>query len=56
MRIDATVSSIGGAKSLEGGTLVLTSLYGPDGQVYCVAQGGLVSAAIARAGGRIPRW
>ena len=42
MRIDATVSSIGDAKSLEGGTLVLTSLYGPDGQVYAVAQGGLV--------------
>jgi len=42
MRIDATVSSIGDAKSLEGGTLVLTSLYGPDGLVYGVAQGGLV--------------
>ena len=42
MRIDGTISSIGDAKSLEGGTLVLTSLYGPDGQVYGVAQGGLV--------------
>jgi flagellar P-ring protein FlgI len=40
MRIDATVSSIGDAKSLEGGTLLLTSLYGPDGQVYGIAQGG----------------
>ena len=42
MRIDATISSIGDAKSLEGGTLLLTSLYGPDGQVYGIAQGGLV--------------
>jgi flagellar P-ring protein precursor FlgI len=51
MRIDATVSSIGDAKSLEGGTLVLTSLYGPDGQVYGVAQGGLVLGGYS-AGGR----
>jgi len=42
MRIDATISSIGDAKSLEGGTLLLTSLFGPDGQVYGVAQGGIV--------------
>jgi flagellar P-ring protein precursor FlgI len=42
MRIDATISSIGDAKSLEGGTLLLTSLYGPDGQVYGIAQGGMV--------------
>ncbi len=42
MRIDATISSIGDAKSLEGGTLLLTSLFGPDGQVYAVAQGGMV--------------
>jgi flagellar P-ring protein precursor FlgI len=51
MHIDATVSSIGDAKSLEGGTLVLTSLYGPDGQVYGVAQGGLVLGGYS-AGGR----
>jgi flagellar P-ring protein precursor FlgI len=51
MRIDATISSIGDAKSLEGGTLVLTSLYGPDGQVYGVAQGGLVLGGYS-AGGR----
>lgn len=51
MRIDATISSIGDAKSLEGGTLVLTSLYGPDGQVYAVAQGGLVLGGYV-AGGR----
>lgn len=42
MRIDATISSIGDAKTLEGGTLLLTSLYGPDGQVYGIAQGGMV--------------
>jgi flagellar P-ring protein FlgI len=51
MRVDTTVSSIGDAKSLEGGTLILTSLYGPDGQVYAVAQGGLVLGGYS-AGGR----
>ncbi|MBZ5659226.1 MAG: flagellar basal body P-ring protein FlgI [Acidobacteriia bacterium] len=51
MRIDATISSIGDAKSLEGGTLLLTSLFGPDGQVYAVAQGGLVLGGYS-AGGR----
>jgi flagellar P-ring protein precursor FlgI len=50
MRIDATVSSIGDAKSLEGGTLVLTSLYGPDGLVYGVAQGGLVLGGYSAGG------
>ncbi len=38
-RLDITVSSIGDAKSLEGGLLILTSLNGGDGQVYAVAQG-----------------
>jgi len=51
MRIDATISSIGDAKSLEGGTLLLTSLFGPDGQVYGVAQGGVVLGGYS-AGGR----
>jgi len=40
-RIDVTVSSIGTAKSLEGGTLLLTPLKGPDKRVYAVAQGSL---------------
>lgn len=40
-RIDVNVSSAGDAKSLEGGTLLLTSLYGPDGKVYAIAQGPL---------------
>src|SRR5260221_88378 len=38
-RLDVTVSSIGDAKSLEGGLLILTTLNGGDGQVYAVAQG-----------------
>jgi flagellar P-ring protein precursor FlgI len=38
-RIDALVSSIGDAESLQGGTLVLTPLKGPDGLIYAVAQG-----------------
>jgi flagellar P-ring protein precursor FlgI len=40
--IDITVSSIGNAKSLRGGTLVMTPLKGADGQVYAMAQGNLV--------------
>lgn len=40
--IDITVSSIGNAKSLRGGTLLITPLKGLDGQVYAVAQGNLV--------------
>ena len=42
MKIDITVSSVGDAKSLEGGVLLMTALHGPDGQVYAVAQGPLV--------------
>lgn len=38
-RIDVQVSSIGDAKSLQGGTLLLTPLLGPDGEVYALAQG-----------------
>lgn len=50
--IDVTVSSIGNAKSLRGGTLVLTPLKGADGQVYAMAQGNLVvSGAGASAAG-----
>lgn len=40
-KIDVTVSSIGDAKSLEGGTLLLTPLSGANGQIYAVAQGPL---------------
>ncbi len=50
--IDITVSSIGNAKSLRGGTLLLTPLKGADGQVYAVAQGNvLVGGVGASAGG-----
>lgn len=38
-RLDVQVASIGDAKSLQGGTLLLTPLRGPDGEVYVVAQG-----------------
>ncbi|HTT37880.1 MAG TPA: flagellar basal body P-ring protein FlgI [Burkholderiales bacterium] len=41
-QIDVTVSSLGNAKSLRSGTLLLTQLKGADGQVYAVAQGNLV--------------
>jgi flagellar P-ring protein FlgI len=40
-RIDATVSSIGDARSLAGGTLLMTPLIGPDQQPYALAQGSL---------------
>jgi len=40
-KIDVTVSSMGDAESLQGGTLLLTSLRGADGQVYAIAQGPL---------------
>ena len=40
--IDVTVSSIGNAKSLRGGSLLLTPLKGVDGKVYAIAQGELV--------------
>ncbi len=41
-KIDVTVSSAGDARSLEGGLLLLTPLYGADGKVYAAAQGALV--------------
>ena len=41
-RIDVDVSSVGDAKSLEGGVLLLSPLYGADGQTYATAQGSVV--------------
>jgi len=41
-RLDVTVSSAGDARSLEGGVLLMTPLYGPDGQIYAQAQGPMV--------------
>lgn len=50
--IDITVSSMGNAKSLRGGTLLMTPLKGSDGQVYAIAQGNMViGGAGASAGG-----
>ena len=41
-KLDVTVSSVGDAKSLEGGVLLMSALHAPDGQVYAEAQGPLV--------------
>ena len=50
--IDITVSSIGNAKSLRGGTLLMTPLHGADGLVYAMGQGNLVVGGVgAQAGG-----
>lgn len=49
-RIDVTVSAIGDAKSLLGGTLVMTPLNGADGQIYAVAQGTIIAGGIAAEG------
>ncbi len=50
--IDVVVSSMGNAKSLRGGTLLMTPLKGVDSQVYALAQGNiLVGGAGASAGG-----
>lgn len=44
--LDITVSSMGNAKSLRGGTLLMTPLKGADGQVYAIAQGNLVVGGV----------
>lgn len=49
-RIDATVSSLGDATSLRGGTLVMTSLSGADGQIYAVTQGSVVVSGFTAQG------
>jgi flagellar P-ring protein FlgI len=51
-KLDITASSAGDARSLEGGILLMTPLYGPDGQIYAQAQGALVLGGyIAASGG-----
>ena len=51
-KVDLTISSIGNAKSLRGGTLLMTPLRGADGQIYALAQGSIfVGGAGASAGG-----
>jgi flagellar P-ring protein precursor FlgI len=50
-RIDITASSAGDARSLEGGILLMTPLYGSDGQIYAQAQGSLVLGGYMATGG-----
>jgi flagellar P-ring protein precursor FlgI len=49
-RIDVTVSSMGDAASLQGGTLVMTPLRAPDGDIYAVAQGGVIVSGFTAQG------
>ncbi|WDZ77207.1 flagellar basal body P-ring protein FlgI [Ensifer adhaerens] len=49
-RVDVTVGSLGDSTSLRGGTLVMTSLSGADGQIYAVAQGSVVVTGFAAQG------
>lgn len=49
-QIDVTVSAIGDAKSLLGGTLVMTPLNGADGQIYAVAQGTIIAGGVSAEG------
>jgi flagellar P-ring protein precursor FlgI len=51
MKVDALVSTIGDAKSLQGGTLLLTPLKGPDGRVYGLAQGPVSIGGFTGGGG-----
>ena len=53
-KIDVTVSAIGDARSLQGGTLLMTPLQGPDGQVYSVAQGPLAVGGFSDNTGEFP--
>ena len=54
-QVDVTVSSLGNAKSLRGGTLIATPLKGADGQIYAMAQGNVViaGAGAAAAGSKV---
>lgn len=49
-RIDVSVSSLGDASSLMGGTLIMTPLYGADGEIYAVAQGSLAVSGFTSQG------
>lgn len=49
-QIDVTVSAIGDAKSLLGGTLVMTPLNGADGKIYAVAQGTIIAGGVTAQG------
>jgi flagellar P-ring protein precursor FlgI len=45
-KLDVTVSSMGNAKSLRGGTLLMTPLKGADGQIYAISQGNLLVGGV----------
>lgn len=49
-QIDVTVSAIGDAQSLRGGTLIMTPLNGADGQIYAVAQGPVLAGGFSAEG------
>jgi flagellar P-ring protein FlgI len=49
-KVDVTVSAIGDAKSLLGGTLIMTPLNGADGQIYAVAQGAVIAGGVSAEG------
>lgn len=48
--VDVTAASIGNAKSLRGGTLLMAPLRGADGQVYAIAQGNLIVSGLSASG------
>lgn len=48
--IDVSISSLGNAKSLRGGSLLMTPLKGADGQVYAMAQGNLIMGGLSAEG------
>ncbi|MDP8224529.1 MAG: flagellar basal body P-ring protein FlgI [Candidatus Lernaella stagnicola] len=50
-KLDVTVSSVGDAKSLQGGTLIMCPLKGPDSRTYAVAQGAVSIGGYAAGGG-----
>ena len=49
-RIDISVSALGDAKSLQGGTLLVTTLFGADGQIYAVGQGPVAIGGFSASG------
>ena len=49
-QVDVTVSAIGDASSLLGGTLVMTPLNAADGQIYAVAQGAIIAGGVVAEG------
>src|ERR1700684_2638258 len=55
--IDVTVSAMGDAKNLQGGTLLVTTLFGADGQIYALAQGPVAVGGLSAHGdaGRVTR-